>query len=159
VETSRRVGRCLTARARRNQVNMSRPGRARRRQHNVRVASSHWDQRSPAARPSTGNCCSPSVRSGYSSLRSSFLAGVYPWGSYKDRIAYCACLRLLHPRRWPCLLRGVHSVAAFLPPARSSARAVMAPHRLPLHDTGERHQRQSRLWVDFENGSSPSTLG
>lgn len=150
------MGRCSTVRARRNQVNTSRPGRGRRRQRNVRVASSCWDRRSPTGRPSTGNR-SPSARSGYSSLQSSFLACVCPWYSYKGHIAYCACLRLLHPRRWPRLLREVRSLAASLPPARSSARAVMAPHRQPLHDTEERHQRQFRLWVDFENGSSPST--
>jgi hypothetical protein len=152
------VGRCLTVRARRNQLNMSRPGRGRRRQHNVRVASSCWDRRSPVGRPSMGNC-SPSARSGYSSLQSSLLACVCPWCSYKGRIAYCACLRSLHPRRWQRLLREVRSVAAFLPPARSSARVAMAPHRQPPRDTGERHQRQFRLWVDFENGSSPGTRG
>jgi hypothetical protein len=152
------VGRCLTVGARRSQVNMSRPGRGRRWQHNARVASSCWDRRSPVGRPSTGNC-SPSARSGYSNLQSSFLACVCPWCSYKGRIAYCACLRLWHPRRWPRLLREVRSVAASLPPARSSARAAMAPHRQPPRDTGERHRRQFRLWVDFENGSSPSTRG
>jgi hypothetical protein len=159
VETWRRVGRCSTVRVQRNQVNTSRPGRGRRRQHSVRVASSRWDRSSLAGRPSMGSCCSLSVRSGYSSLHSSFLACVCPWCSDKGRIAYCACLRLLHPRRWPRLPREVRSVTAFLPTAPSSARAAMAPRRQPLRDTAERHQRQFRLWVDFENGSSPGTLG
>ena len=159
METWRRAGTCLTAQAPRNLANMDRPVQGRRPQHNVRVASSCWDRRSPSERPSMASCCSPSARSGYSSLQSSFLACVCPWCSYKGRIAYCACLHLLHPRRWPRLLREVRSVAACLPPARSLARAVTARRRQPLRDTGVRHRRQFRPWVDSGNGSSPSTRG
>lgn len=158
METLRPVGRCLTVRVLRNQENMSRPGRDRRRQHSVRAASSRWDRKSPAGRPSMANY-PPSVRSGYSSLPWSLLVCVCPWCSYKDRIAYCACLRSLHPRRWPRLLREVRSAAASLPLARSSARVATARHRRPPRDIGERHQRQFRLWVDFESASSPSTRG
>lgn len=148
----------MTVRVLRNQANMSRPERGRRRQHSVRVASSRWDRKSPAGRPSMANY-SPLVRSGYSSLPWSLLVCVCPWGLYKGHTAYCACLRLLHPRRWPRLLREVRSAAASLPPARSSARAATARHRRPPRDIGERHQRQFRLWVDFESESSPSTRG
>ena len=72
METWRRAGTCLTVRAPRNQANMDRPVRGRRPQHNVRVASSCWDRRSPSERPSMANCCSPSAGLGYSSLQSSF---------------------------------------------------------------------------------------
>jgi hypothetical protein len=53
---------------------MDRPVRGRRRQHDMRIA---WDRTSPSGRPGMANC-SPSARSVYSSLQSSFLACVCP---------------------------------------------------------------------------------